>query len=149
MIYYLTNIIITFIRYGLSGFFGDSLTTTMLDEATLQKIEDSVLDMLDKHDVASLDYEYSGRVLTPFERHLSRNFSPDQKQTKAGVVESMLLSLNHVAEEIQRMLPGSNTESRVDGSDLSNNILKGHLGLDIDTVTSDVYPIFMDLLKVF
>lgn len=152
MIYYLANIFVTFFRYGLSGFNGNSKTLDVkntektLSDDTIKEIENAITDLLEQYNDTDFDYPHGGRVLTPFERHLAQNFSSGP-QTRADAVEGMLLSLNQVGEEIQSMLPGSSIESSVDGSDLNDSILKGHLGLDIDTVTSLVYPIFMDLLK--
>lgn len=150
MILRITKIVYLFIYYGLTGFksqpvshFEPSLTDELLD----QQIEEAVNKIISAMNDDDLDYPTGGRLLTPFEAHLSKNIGPSTK-TRADYVEGMLLSLNSVGEEIKAMVPDSIIESSVDGSSLSsNNILVGHLGLTVDKVTSSVYPIFIDLLK--
>ena len=116
------------------------------DEVFDDQVTDALTKLVSELSESVVDLDAPTRVLTPFKQYLSIHISSRSK-TKTEYVEGMLLSLNSIGEEIKTYIPESTIKSSIDSSMLKNDILIGHLQFTIDSVTSLVYPIFIDLLK--
>lgn len=139
------NVVTKFLYYGISGFTSKKIDVTpreVFDEELTQAMEAIIAGIGDD----DLDYSEPSRLLPPFSSYLSTYDGPIKSRSE--FIEALLVSLNNIGQEITSIVPKSTVETSIDPiNPLNKNIVIGHLKWDIDTLTSLVYPICMDLLK--